>query len=271
MKNIQTISLNRNESQREDAAVFNGRNQRVKNASGTDKMLNGNKQIRVMIVGDYLIFRSGLKLLLETEPSIKFVGEAANLSEATAAIRQIDPDVLIMNATEIDDHDGEFFTIAQNLETPVIVLTNSRHPDVQKKYLLLGAGGMVSKEQTAETLFTAIKVVNEGDVYFDRKLMSETIKQLVNEKKTLPEKIFAYNCAVLTDREREVLSLVCRGLKNKAVADKLFVTETTVRHHLTSIFEKLKVTSRLELVVYAFREQLVEIPSEQSDSDDDYR
>jgi DNA-binding NarL/FixJ family response regulator len=270
MKDIQTFSSNQKESQPEGAVVFGRGSQPVKCAGGTDKMRQGEKQVRVMIVGDYLIFRSGLKLLLETEPTIKFVGEAANLSEATVVIRQINPDVLIINATEIDDHDGEFFAAAQSLEIPIIVLTNSRHPDVQKKYLLLGAGGMVSKEQTAEVLFMAIKRVNEGDVYFDRKLMCETIKQLVNEKKTLPEKIFAYNCAVLTDREREVLSLVCRGLKNKAIADKLFVTETTVRHHLTSIFEKLKVTSRLELVVYAFREQLVEIPGEQVDPEDDF-
>ena len=91
--------------------------------------------------------------------------------------------------------------------------------------------------------------------------MVAAIQQLVKEKKSLPEKLFSYNCGVLTTREREVLSLICTGMKNKAVADSLFITETTVRHHLTSIFEKLKVTSRLELVVHAFNEKLVEIPN----------
>ncbi len=227
--------------------------------------MDAKKHIRVMIVGDYLIFRSGLKLLLETEEEIKFVGEAANLTEAAETIRKIKPDVILINAAEVDET-GSDLNSAQTAETPIIVLTNSRDPEVQKKYLLLGINGMVSKEQTADVLFVAIKKVSEGDVYFDRKQMSETIKQLVGEKKLLPEKLYAYNCAVLTDREREVLALVCRGIKNKVIADELFVTETTVRHHLTSIFEKLKVSSRLELVVHAFREKLVEIPIEQAES-----
>ena len=95
--------------------------------------------------------------------------------------------------------------------------------------------------------------------------MSETIKQLVNERNSIPEKLYTYNNAVLTDREQEVLTLLCRGMKNKIISEKLFITETTVRHHLTSIFEKLKVNSRLELVVHAFREKMVEVPVDQSD------
>lgn len=238
---------------------ISGSNQKIEDKKSE---MDAKDSIRVMIVGDYLIFRSGLKLLLETESTIRFVGEAANLAEAASTVHQIKPDVLLINASEIDDAADNSFSAPQIGNTPTIVLTNSRDADIQKKYLLLGINGLVSKEQTAEALFVAIKRVSEGDVYFDRKLMSETIKELVSEKKMLPEKLYAYNCAVLTDREREVLALVCRGYKNKIIADELFVTETTVRHHLTSIFEKMKVSSRLELVVHAFREKLVEIPVE---------
>ncbi len=232
-----------------------------------EREMNTKKAIRVMVIGDYLIFRSGLKLLLESENAVRFVGEAANLEEAARTIRQIKPEVLLINATEIDDAET-FFSDIQTAEKPIIVLTNSRTSEMQKKYLLLGVNGIVSKEQTASALFVAIEKVSEGDVYFDRKLMNETIKQLVREKKSLPEKLFALNCATLTEREREVLALVCRGKKNKVIADELFVTETTVRHHLTSIFEKLKVASRLELVVHAFREKLVEIPFEPGETAD---
>jgi two-component system, NarL family, response regulator DegU len=228
--------------------------------------MDAKKEIKVMIVGDFLIFRSGLKLLLEREDKIKFIGEAADLMEAAGLLQKIKPDVLLIDSTETDEGNFTAFLSMHPNDTPIIVLTNSKDAERQKKYLLLGVDGLVSKEETAEILFNAIKQVSGGDVYFDRRLMSETIKQLVSERKQIPENLYNYNCAALTEREREVLTLVCRGLKNKLIADELFITETTVRHHLTSIFEKLRVNSRLELVVHAFREKLVEIPVGQAKS-----
>ena len=224
------------------------------------------KEIRVMIVGDFLIFRSGLKMLLETEKSITVSGEAADLTEAAKLINKIKPDILLIDSDQIDKNNFTAFLTSQTNYIPTIILTNSINAQTHQKYLLLGIDGLVSKEQNAEILFHAIKRVSDGDVYFDRKLMSETIKQLVNEKKMIPERSYAYNNAALTDREQEVLTLLCRGMKNRTISEKLFITETTVRHHLTSIFEKLKVNSRLELVVHAFREKLVEIPADQSEA-----
>jgi DNA-binding NarL/FixJ family response regulator len=101
--------------------------------------------------------------------------------------------------------------------------------------------------------------------------MNETIRQLVTERKSMPEEIYSYNCSGLSTREREVLILICQGMKNKIIADKLFISETTVRHHLTSIFEKLNVTSRLELVVHAFKEKLVEVPLESFEFSNDFK
>lgn len=228
----------------------------------TGNFMSTKSEIRIMIVGDFLIFRSGLKLLLETESKFKVVGEAASLAEAATIIEKIKPDILLIDSSEADTNAFSAFLSSREFYVPSIVLTNTQDSQKQQEYLMLGIDGLVSKEQTADILFNAIKRVSDGDVYFDRRLMSETIKQLVSEKKMIPEKIYAYNCAVLTEREREVLNLICQGMKNKNIADKLFITETTVRHHLTSIFEKLNVNSRLELVVYAFREKLVEIPVE---------
>lgn len=222
--------------------------------------MDENKEIRIMIVGDYLIFRNGLKMLLETEKNIKVVGEATELAEAGLLLNKVKPAILLIESADIDDDNFEAFLSSLPGHTPTIVLTNSRSPEKLQRYLLLGVDGLVSKEQTAEVLISAIRQVAEGDMWFDRRLMGDTIKQLVNEKKSMPEKMYSYNCAVLTEREREVLLLICQGMKNKVIADNLFITETTVRHHLTSIFEKLKVNSRLELVVHAFKEKLVEIP-----------
>jgi len=224
--------------------------------------MDANKEIKIMVIGDFLIFRNGLKLLLETEKSFKVCGEAADLSEASMLLNKIKPNILLIDSSEVDNGNFDSFLASHPYYIPKLVLTNSRHVEKHQKYLMLGVDGLFSKEKNADALFKAIRQVSEGEIWFERKLMSETIKQLVNEKKSLPEKLYSYNCAVLTDREREVLMLICKGMKNRVIAENLFITETTVRHHLTSIFEKLKVNSRLELVVHAFNEKLVEIPLE---------
>jgi DNA-binding NarL/FixJ family response regulator len=238
---------------------------------GWRNRMDAKKDIKVMIVGDFLIFRNGLKMLLETTGTIKVVGEAVDLADASLSLPKIKPNVLLIDSDEIDKGNFAFFLSSQTNYTPIVVLTGSRNAENHQNYLLLGADGLVSKEQTAEVLFRAIRLVSEGDVFFDRKLMSDTIKQLVNERKSIPEKFYSYNCAALTEREREVLTQICRGMKNKFIAENLYISETTVRHHLTSIFEKLKVKSRLELVVHAFKEKMVEIPFEMDNSTLDYK
>ena len=224
--------------------------------------MNVQKIQKVLLVGDFLIFRSGLKLLLEGEKTIKVVGETADLSEAAKLAGKIEPDVLIVDSTEVSADNFSAFAGALPRPISIIVITSSDEVETHRKYLMLGADGLVTKTQPADVLFEAVKQVGAGNVWFDGKLMRDTVKLLVEEKKSLPQKIFAHNSAVLTEREREVLLSICEGLKNREIADKLFITETTVRHHLTSIFEKLKVSSRLELVVHAFREKLVELPEE---------
>ena len=233
--------------------------------------MDAQKEIKVMVIGDFLIFRNGLRLLLETEKNIKVVGEAADLSEASNLIPKIRPDVLLVDSSEADKGIFTSFVSSQPSYASIIVLTNSSEIEMHRKYLMLGVNGVVTKEQTANILFKAINKVHDGEVWFVRKLMDETIRQLVTEKKSMPEEIYSYNCAGLTVREREVLILICQGMKNKIIADKLFISETTVRHHLTSIFEKLNVTSRLELVVHAFKEKLVEVPVESFEFSNEFK
>lgn len=223
--------------------------------------MEAHAEIKIVVVGDFLIFRSGLKLLLECEDSFRVIGEAADLREALTVVAGSQPDIFLVDAAAIDNGNLDSFQSSLPVQIPILVLTNSKQADHQQKYLELGINGIFSKEKKAEALFKAIRHVSTGDLWFQRKMMVAAIQQLVKEKKALPEKLFSYNCAALTSREREVLTLICKGMKNKAIADSLFITETTVRHHLTSIFEKLKVNSRLELVVYAFNEKLVEIPN----------
>lgn len=219
-----------------------------------------------MIVGDSLIFRNGLRMLLDTEKSLRVISEAANILEATMLINKDKPNVLLINSAELENGEASGFISQACKEISTIILTNASDPLTHKRYLLLGANGVVTKEQSAKVLFKAIEQVQLSDLWFKREVMKQTIEQLIREKTDSPQKRFSDKCAALTDREKEVLANICKGMKNKAIAESLFITETTVRHHLTSIFEKLNVKSRLALAILAFNEGLVEVPPKSNQS-----
>ena len=166
------------------------------------------EKIKIVVIGDFLIFRSGLRLLLEGEECFQVVGEAADLREALTSLTNCQADIFLLDAAAIDNGNLETFKSSLKTETPILVLTNSKHADTQQSYLELGINGIISKEKSAEALFKAIRQVSIGDLWFQRKMMVEAIQSLVREKKTLPEKLFAYNCVALTSREREVLTLI---------------------------------------------------------------
>jgi DNA-binding NarL/FixJ family response regulator len=119
--------------------------------------------------------------------------------------------------------------------------------------------GIVLKQQAADLLLKAIKKVHAGEVWIDRSMMSSVLSDVRSERhdEADPE---AGKIASLTPREREVIALVSEGLKNKLIGERLFISETTVTHHLSSIFSKLEVSDRLELIIYAFRHGLAKIP-----------
>jgi len=121
----------------------------------------------------------------------------------------------------------------------------------------MGARGLVFKENTPEILIKAIQKVHAGEVWLERKMMASVISDMSRVLSGKPDAT-SRQIATLTARERQVVSLIGEGLKNRDIAGRLFITEATVRHHLTSIFGKLDVKDRCELVVYAFRHGLAE-------------
>jgi DNA-binding NarL/FixJ family response regulator len=222
--------------------------------------MNSENLIKIVIVGDYSIFRTGLKMLIETEKRFRVVGETSNFEEASDLMSHEDVDVVLFDLPESNGSEL-VSSIPQSLvNTPILILTASKELELYQKCLRLGASGLVPKEKNAEILFKAIEKVHQGEFWFDRLVMGQTIRQLVDEKHLQYENPQVNAHASLTEREKEVLNLICKGLKNKGIAERLFITETTVRHHLTSIFEKLEVSSRLELVIYAFKHSLVSMP-----------
>lgn len=217
--------------------------------------------IRIVLIGDYSIFRIALRMLIESEENFKVVAEISNVNEIVNLSVSQKPDLILVDLPEEGDSSELFSILSQFVDkTPILILAGSNNVNIYQKCLRSGVNGLVLKEKNAEVLFKAIESVHKGEFWFDRVSMRQTIRELVNEKQMLYEtpRVAAHN--ILTEREKQVVDLVCKGLKNKDIADKLFITETTIRHHLSSIFEKLNLTSRLELVIYSFKNNLVELP-----------
>ena len=139
----------------------------------------------------------------------------------------------------------------------VLVLTGVQSADAHRRAIRRGAMGIVLKEHAADQLLKAIMKVYEGEVWIERSMMGSMIQELNKPTPVDPE---VTKIKSLTDREREVIALVGEGLKNKQVGERLFISETTVTHHLSSVFDKLDVSDRLELIIYAFRHGLAKIP-----------
>jgi DNA-binding NarL/FixJ family response regulator len=225
-------------------------------------MNHKDEKTNIALVGNFPILRHGLRLLLETEDQFKVSREAINLLEIIDSSSRMRTDVLVIDGSGLNIEELRAYLEDAPDRPPVIVLTATGQPAEQKQYLLLGVEGVVCKDQDISALGQAVKKVMQGEFYFNRQLLNETIKSLVTERRLLPQSVNNQYTSNLSVREKEVLTMVCQGFKNRIIAEKLFITENTVRHHLTSIFEKLKVSSRLELVVFAFREELIKIPEE---------
>lgn len=217
------------------------------------------KPISIMIVDDHVVIRSGLRMLIEHDQRMQVIAQAGNRVEALERAASERPDVIILDLV-LGDEDGLSFLpelCQASPESRVLVLTGVQNPDAHRRAIRRGAMGIVLKEHAADQLLKAIMKVYEGEVWIERSMMGSMIQefnkpQLVNPESTKIES--------LTDREREVIALVGEGLKNKQVGERLFISETTVTHHLSSVFSKLEVSDRLELIIYAFRHGLAKMP-----------
>ena len=217
--------------------------------------------IKVLIVDDHAMVRAGLRMLIDQDPEMKVTGVAGNRSEALAAASAGHPNIIILDIVLGDDDGLSFLSELRDVAggARVLVLTGLRSPESQRKAMRVGAMGVVLKEHAAEVLIKAIKKVHNGEVWLDRYTMGSVLQEISDKKLPDPEKA---KIDSLTEREREVIALVGEGLKNKQIASRLFISATTVTHHLSSVFSKLEVSDRLELTIYAFRHGLAKLPSQ---------
>jgi two-component system nitrate/nitrite response regulator NarL len=215
--------------------------------------------IRVLVIDDHEIFRAGLRLLLELEPGVSVIGEARNKTEALDAA-QSDPDIILLDLDLGSDSGLELLPELMNAapDARILVLTGVLDPGLHLRAVCLGAIGVVRKLEAPRVLTKAIRKVHAGEAWLNRTMVASAMSKLQakERKEADPER---NKIASLTARESEIIALIGEGLRNKAIGERLCISEKTVRHHLTSIFNKLEVSDRLELMIYSYQHGLAKV------------
>ena len=212
--------------------------------------------VRILIADDHPIFRDGLRRLLEAESDLSVVGQAVNAAEAVQLAQNVPADILLLDVAMPGVSGIEALeTLVELPNAPgVILLTAAIDRGDIAKALQLGARGVVLKESATAVLLKAIRVVMEGGYWVGRESVSDLLFAL---RHLTPEPTEALPVFNLTARELQVVGLILAAAGNKKIADTLNISEKTVKHHLTNIFEKLGVSNRLELALFAAQHNLL--------------
>jgi two-component system nitrate/nitrite response regulator NarL len=221
------------------------------------------QSVRVLIVDDHGIMRAGLRMLLESQPGLTVVGEASTCADALALATGTQPDVIVLDLDLGGENAVESIpTLLRTApDTRILVLTGVRDPEIHRQAIHHGALGLVLKEKAVETLLQAITKVRAGEVWLESTMIARVLGDLTRPQPSLQTSAEATQIARLTEREREVITLVGEGLRNKHIAARLYISEATVRHHLTAIFAQLDVSDRFELAIYAYQHGLAKPPA----------
>jgi len=216
--------------------------------------------IRILIVDDHLVVRAGLHMLIEDHPGMTVVAMASNRSEALDLSASAAPNLILLDLDLGGENALTFLTqLRETTNARILVLTGLRDTDAHRQAVQLGAMGVVLKEHAPDVLIKAIEKVHAGEIWLDRPTMGRMLREMsAREEKEIDPEVAKIKS--LTQREREVVALIAEGLKNKQIAQRLFISETTVTHHLSSVYSKLGVSDRLELVIYAFAHKLAGKP-----------
>jgi len=226
--------------------------ERERSGSGTRTEAGG--AIRIVIADDHPIFRDGLRRLLSAEKDFEVIGEAKDGDETLEMVREKEPDILLLDL-RMPVRDG--LSVLQRLKhapnkTKVIVLTASEDKNEFVQAMKHGCAGIVLKQTASDLLYKSIRKVYAGEIWLDSHTTAAVMRQF-----SAPARAPAtYERGVrerspLSQREREIVALVAQGFKNKEIAERMFISEQTVKNHLHNVFDKLGVADRLELALYA--------------------
>jgi two-component system, NarL family, nitrate/nitrite response regulator NarL len=214
-------------------------------------MDNMSHNIRVLVADDHPVFREGLRLLLETDPKIRVVGEARDGKEATALASALKPNLLLMDLRMPRCSGMEALKLIQRLSIPVRILilaTEVRRTEIIEA-LSYGASGIVLKETATQLLRKSIYTVMAGQYWIEREGISNSGHELAKGPRVVSRDASNLNWR-LTPREEQIVAEVMSGKTNNDIAQTLGMSAQTVKHHLTSIFDKVGVYNRLELALF---------------------
>ncbi|WP_067727087.1 response regulator [Oceanobacillus damuensis] len=229
--------------------------------------MNKEKEIRIVLIDDHKLFREGVKRILEFEPSFNVVAEGDDGTVASKLVKENNPDVVLMdiNMPEINGVQATADLVRYFPNSKVIILSIHDDESYVTHALKTGAQGYLLKEMDSDSLIEAIKVVSEGGSYLHPKVTHNLVKEyrrLAKENSSsISDKGIEYRkpLHLLTKRECQVLQLLADGKSNRAVAETLYISEKTVKNHVSNILQKMNVNDRTQAVVSAIRKGWVEV------------
>ena len=215
--------------------------------------------IRVLVVDDQELFRGGLTMILGTDPGIEVVGQAGDGIEGTTLAAALAPDVVLLDV-RMPKRSGIEACVAIKESVPsakIIMLTVSDEEADLYEAVKSGAAGYLLKDSSIDEVTQAVRVVADGQSLISPSMAVKLIDEFKQMSRPDRDQVSPLR---LTDRELEVLRLVATGMNNREIARQLFISENTVKNHVRNILEKLQLHSRMEAVMYAVREKLLDIP-----------
>lgn len=225
--------------------------------------VTSNPPLSIFVVGNTkdAISRAALCCLLNTQPDFEVVGDGGHNEETVCLVSQLHPDIVLFDMCDFDEVlQGLLLSMFKaDTECRIVLLTSSHNYELLKRAIDCGVMGIVQQNQSVALFFKALRCVCAGEIWIERTLVASLLRE---NKRPQPSNCDdpKWRISTLTKQEHEVISLICQGMKNQAIAAHLFISEATVRHRLTAIFEKLQVSGRVELVILAHHHGLFDRP-----------
>jgi DNA-binding NarL/FixJ family response regulator len=220
----------------------------------------GTPSIRVLIADDSSLFRDGLSNLVSAQKDLHVAGTVDSAATANEQIRILRPDIVLLGWSASAPASQRIFAAIQDgkLPTRIIMMVSDEGKEDFVEAIRMGCSGIVPKTTSTELLLKSIRKVHAGEIWLDRMSTADVIRRLSKKGagNVAARQGLRDQGATLSTREREIVGLIAQGFKNKDMAERLFISEQTVKNHLHNIFDKLGVSDRLELALYAIHHKL---------------